>query len=108
MITEELRILNLFLQNVLNSPSVRLKQAKDVRWLSHQQAVEAVRKSFTAIILSLEREAFERTDATAAGLLKFIKSYRFMATVCMLCDTLPYLCTLSRLFQVSKFPFYTL
>ncbi|KAJ8043554.1 hypothetical protein HOLleu_10692 [Holothuria leucospilota] len=95
------------IQNVLNSPSLRLKEAKDVRWLSHQQAVEAVRKSLSAIIMSLEREASERTDATAAGLLKFVKTYRFMATVCMLCDTLPYLSTLSRLFQRADIDFTT-
>lgn len=87
----------------MNEPMLKLKQAKDVRWLSHCNAVEALRKSFKAVIFSMSREASERTCATAAGLHKFLTSYNCMATIQMLSDILPHLNILSKFFQVMDF-----
>ncbi|XP_078590444.1 zinc finger protein 862-like [Branchiostoma floridae x Branchiostoma japonicum] len=95
------------IQNIVNSKDscVKLKQAKDVRWLSHHLAVEALRKTFSAVVISLEREAEERHEAVAKGLAVFLKTFRFCATLLMMSDILPTLANLSRLFQQTDVNF---
>ena len=65
------------IQTILGNPDpvLRLKQAKDVRWLSHQAAVDALRCSLVAVVTSLDREASERSEPTACGLKTFILKY---------------------------------
>ncbi|XP_006824225.1 zinc finger protein 862-like [Saccoglossus kowalevskii] len=87
------------IESVLNEPQIKLKEAKSVRWLSHQRAIDAIRKTLPAVITSLEREAEERGDATAHGLSIFLKQYNFVAAVHMLSDILPHLTRLSLIFQ---------
>lgn len=87
-------------QKVLNEPQLKLKQAKDVRWLTHCNAVEALRKSYKSVVFSLSREASERSCATAAGLHTFVTKYFFIAGIQMMSDILPHLNILSKLFQV--------
>ena len=41
-------------------------------WLSHDMAVSALRRYLPAVVSSLSREAGERNDAQALGLLKFV------------------------------------
>ena len=69
------------------------------RWLSHDAASETLRRSLNAVIVSLEREADERGDPAALGLVHMIKTYRFVATLHLLCDVLPHLSRLSKAFQ---------
>ncbi len=83
------------IQEVLNNPHLKLTQAKDVRWLSHEKAVGNFRKCFTSVITSLEREAEELNCAQAAGLVAFVKKYKFVAALYMLSDILPPLVNLS-------------
>ena len=87
------------LQDVLDEPQMKLTQAKDVRWLSHDRAVGNLRRCLPAVITSLEREASECRDAQALGLATFLKSHRFVGTLLMLSDVLPPLASLSRAFQ---------
>ena len=87
------------IQEVLNDPRLKLSKASDVRWLSHDKAVENLRKCLPSVINSLEREASERHDAEALGLATFVKKYKFVATLLMLSDVLPPLASLSRAFQ---------
>ena len=47
------------IQAVLNDPIL------DVRWLSHERAVQNLRQCFPFVLASLEREASERHDAQA-------------------------------------------
>lgn len=84
------------IQEVLNDPVIKCKQAKDVRWLSHDNALV---RSLPSILVSLDREASENREATAHGLYKFIKCYRFVACTYLLSDVLPHLSRLSRIFQ---------
>ncbi|XP_006825057.1 zinc finger protein 862-like [Saccoglossus kowalevskii] len=84
---------------ILGDPQLKLKEAKEVRWLSHQCAVSTLKRCLPAVFMSLEREGSERHDATAAGLASFLKEYKFVATLYMLCDILPHLTRLSLLFQ---------
>ena len=87
------------IQAVLNDPILKLTQAKDVRWLSHERAVQNLRQCFPSVLASLEREASERHDAQALGLSSFMETYKFLATLLMLCDILPCMACLSKAFQ---------
>ena len=87
------------IQEVLSDPVIKCKEAKDVRWLSHEHAVKAILRTLPSLITSLDREASERSEPTARGLLKFICTYEFVACVSLLSDVLPHLNRLSALFQ---------
>ena len=87
------------IQEVLDQPMIKCKEAKDVRWLSHDMAIKAVIRTYPAILISLDREASERGEPTAHGLLKFMKCYKFLACAYLLSDVLPHLSRLSRIFQ---------
>ncbi|XP_060603655.1 E3 SUMO-protein ligase KIAA1586-like [Ruditapes philippinarum] len=76
-------------------PKLKLVEAKDVRWLSHDKATTTLRKCLPSIYTSLEREAEERNDARAAGLSVFTQDYRFVLAIHMICDVLPHLTALS-------------
>ena len=93
------------IQDILNDPQMKLTQAKDVRWLSHDKAVHNLRRCFPSVITSLEREAEERNNAEAVGLAKFVKTYNFVAALYMLSDVLPSLAGLSRAFQKHDIDF---
>ena len=68
--------------------------------LSHDRAVAVLRRTYDAVVLSLETEATEQHDATAPGLAKFVRSFNFIASLAMLEDILPILTILSKTFQV--------
>ena len=70
----------------MNDPQIKLTQAKDVRWLSHDKAVQNLRRTLPS---SLEREAEEGNNAEAAGLAAFVKTYKFVAALYMFSDVLP-------------------
>ena len=67
------------IQEVLDDPVIKLKQATDVRWLSHEAAISAILRTMPSLIASLEREASERDEPAAVGLVKFVKTYYFVA-----------------------------
>ena len=52
-----------------------------------------------SLLVSLDREASENGEPTAHGLLKFMKCYKFVASLYLLSDVLPHLSRLSRIFQ---------
>ena len=87
------------IQEVLNDPIIKCKEAKDVRWLSHLNSIKAVIRTLPSLYVSLDREASERSEPTAHGLLKFIKSYEFIACAYLLADVLPHINRLSLIFQ---------
>lgn len=87
------------IQGMLNDPIIKCKEAKDVRWLSHENAIKAVIRTLPSLLVSLDREASERGEPTALGLLRFVKSYKFVACAHLLADVLPHLGRLSRIFQ---------
>jgi hypothetical protein len=47
------------IQELLNDPQIKCKQAKDVRWLSHDNAIKALIRSLPSVLVSLNREASE-------------------------------------------------
>lgn len=70
-----------------------MKNAVDTRWLSHDEACKALHKSLSAMLLSLDHEA--KDNATAFGLLVWLKDYRTMATLYLFNDPPPHLSALS-------------
>lgn len=89
-------------QAVLDDPVLKPQQAKDVRWLSHDNATRTLARCLPSILASLEREAQERGDAQAMGLSVFMQSYKFIATLMMMRDILPHLSSLSKAMQVNN------
>ena len=87
------------IQEVLDNPSIKLKQAKDVRWLPYDAAIAAIIRTLPALIASLEREATKRSEPSAVGLAKFVKTHYFVACCCLLHRVLPHISRLSLLFQ---------
>lgn len=93
----------LIILEILQEPVIKITEAKDVRWLSHDKVVQSIRRCFSSIITSLEREAKERGDAQALGLAAFVQKFDFIATLYMMCDLLPPLSQLSKALQVTLF-----
>ena len=91
------------MQHELNLPVLKLKEPKDVRWLSYDGAISAYRKTFPAVLLELERRTI--TDAAAKAWAKRIKSYKFVASLHMLSDALPILAKASKKFQSATVNF---
>ena len=81
------------LQELLETHELKLKKPLDTRWLSHDAACQT-------FITGLEREAEER-EALAIGLSRVVQWYNFIATLYVMCDALPKVSRLSRIFQLS-------
>ena len=79
------------LQAILDSPTVKLKQAKDVRWLSYDAAIKAIITTFPTLVARLEREATERNEPAAVGLVKFVKTHYFVGCCYLLNKVLPHM-----------------
>ena len=82
-----------------NDPVLKCKQAKHVRWLSHDLPIKAVIRTLLSLLVCLEHEASQDNEPTAQGLLKFMKCYKFVACAYLLSDILPHLSRLSYVVQ---------
>ena len=71
------------IEQLLQTPELKLKKPLDTRWLSHDAACHTLVKVLPAVITSLEREASERGDALAVGLCKVVKEYNFISSLYM-------------------------
>ena len=69
------------------------------RWLSTETSVNRLKKCFISVVISLQREGEERSDARAIGLSNLVTKYRFVCTMLLLCDSLPHVSHLSKCFQ---------
>lgn len=87
------------IQEIMEEPVLHLKRAIHTRWLSHDQAVASIQRTLPSLLTTLEREAAEKDDAVARGLLQALKCYKFVATLFLLSDVLPLLSKLSLIFQ---------
>ena len=86
------------IQEVLEDPILKTKEAGDTRWLSHDQAVSTVRQILPSAIVHMEEEA-DKGDALALGIVHVMRNYYFVAYVYLLSNILPHHSRLSRLFQ---------
>lgn len=91
------------LKNVLGEQVKKFKKPTHVRWLSLQHAIDAVHSSWSALVLGLEHEVANDPSSVggnkAKGILKEIKCFKFIATICLLRDVLETLGKLSKCFQ---------
>ena len=78
------------MQEVLDSPNIKLEQAKYVRWLSHDAAIAAIIRTLPALIARLERETTERSESTDIGSDRFVKTHYFVACCHLLHRVLTY------------------
>ena len=95
------------IQTILNDPHLKFKLLCSTRWLSRTQAVDAVRKSLCPLLVSLDREASERMNATALGLATLCKTHMFISTVMLMSDILSHVNKLSLMFQMETIDFST-
>ena len=92
------------IQEAMETSTLKLKEAKDVHWLSQDAAVQTLKRTLPSVIVSLERETVERGEPTAFGLVKMMKTYNFVASLYLFSDihVLPHICKLSRVFQYQQ------
>lgn len=79
----------------------RLEAPSSTRWLSVERCVNKLMACFASIVVSLEREGTERSDAKAIGLHRLVTEYRFVCTMLLMCDALPHVSRLSKCFQIT-------
>ncbi|XP_052225064.1 uncharacterized protein C17orf113-like [Dreissena polymorpha] len=91
------------IQHILNLPELKFAELHSVRWLSMECAVGAMFRSYPALAMCLEQEAV--LDATAKGLFCEVSQYKFIATMHMLMDVLPFIERLSKNFQHDSLDF---
>jgi hypothetical protein len=75
----------------------------EARWLSSERAVVALRQSLASVI-SVMMDPKRKKEA-GVGCAKFLRSFRFIATLELFADTLPNLSHLSRVFQTRDLDF---
>ena len=86
-----------------DTPTLKLIEPKEVRWLSSANAVAVFYKTWTAIVQSLENEALHCNDgnqkAKAKGLHSAVTDYKFVRALGLLCDVLTAITMLSKKMQ---------
>ena len=83
------------MQQVMESPELKVLKAVDTRWLSHKAAVSALLRSLASVFVTLQQE----TDPTAVGLRKVLAHYNFFGSLLLLDDVLSAVNRLSLAFQ---------
>ncbi|XP_006824627.1 zinc finger protein 862-like [Saccoglossus kowalevskii] len=91
------------IQTALHEKELKPVEPSSTRWLSIEMSVTRLKNTFISVLLSLDREGEERGEAKAVGLKNLMMSWRFVATMLLLCDLLPNVNKLSRAFQDSEF-----
>ena len=88
-------------QTLLGEESKKLLAPCSTRWLSIERSVNRLKTCFISVVISLQREGEERSDARAVGLYNLVTEYRFVCTILLLCDALPHVSHLSKCFQIA-------
>ena len=89
------------MQRVLDHPKLKLKKPSETRWLSLENAVNALRRCYKPVISVLENNASEG-DATALGLHTQLNKPDFIVNLHFLCDVLDTVGSLSKAFQNNQ------
>ena len=90
------------LKNLMAMKVKKFKRPTDVRWLSLHESIQALLSAWGCLILALGHEAASSNSdgaAKAKGILKVIKTYKFIGTLCFLNDVLVVLTRCSKTFQ---------
>ena len=94
------------IQSILEDPTFKFKLSSATRWLSRAQAIDAVRRSLSSLLVSLDREASERADATAVGLVTLCRNYMFVAIITFMSDIMSHVHKMSLIFQMETVDFF--
>lgn len=91
------------LKGIMMEKVRKFKKPTAVRWLSLHEAVDAAEQSWGILVLILENEATagEGDYALALSLLKEVKTYKFIAMLCVLKDVISPLMKCSKYFQAD-------
>ena len=73
-------------QELLGDPQLKVKETRDVRWLSHQKTVATIVRTFPSLIASLQSEADDRGNLTALGLFTLMTKLDFLCALVMIND----------------------
>ncbi len=94
------------IQEMLNSPFLKIKDGKDVKWLSHDQAVQTLRRTLPAVLTALEREGAEHGDPVAIGLVRVMKCFEIVACLYLKCGEVCLTCHIClAFFRLSIYSF---
>ena len=80
----------------------KIRKACRTRWLSLEQSVNSVLETYATLLHTFK--ALEK-DALAVGLLKKMKTLKFLGTIYILKEVVPCLTTLSKKFQAGALNF---
>lgn len=84
------------IQEVLQSPKLKVKEMRAVRWFAFYSALETVFRSWDALVTYF---ANHRNDAKAVAFLKKLTQVQNVATMYYLMDVIPWLTQLNQIFQ---------
>ena len=80
----------------------KIRKACRTRWLFLEQSVNSVFETYTALLHTFQEL---KKDALAVGLLKKMKTVKFLGTIYILKEVVPCLTTLSKTFQAGALNF---
>ena len=91
------------IQAVLNLPQLKMLKPTDTRWLSHENTIRSVKRSYTAIVVTFEAIYEESGDADTHGLSLLLKILETAAFIYMLSEVLSSIARLCIALQTEGF-----
>ena len=91
-------------QEVLNTPQLKVTRAVDTRWLSHKSVISTLLRTLPAVLVYM----YHQEDATGMGLYKVMATYSFFASLLLLDEVLYAVNRLSLAFQRSTIDLTTI
>ena len=95
------------MQDVMDEPTLKLKDPINIRWLALENAVKTIHKCYSSIVMYLQSNEGKNTvgDCIAEGLLKEVLHYKFPAFTAVLCDILTVVGILCKQLQSDSLDF---
>jgi hypothetical protein len=91
------------MHEVMDEPALNLKSSTDIRWLSLNNAIQAIYRTYGSVVNTLAEEGKSTKNALATGLHKYCTTYIFCAFLCLLVDVLNVLTKLCKTLQGRDF-----
>ena len=90
------------MQQVLDLPELKMIKPSDTRWLAHERCVKSVKRSYSAIVLSLNNIYEESHEPEALGLSKAMCKQSTITAIYLLDFISPQVARLSKTLQTEK------
>ena len=91
-------------QEVLNTPQLKVTRAVDTRWLSHKSVISTLLRTLPAVLVYM----YYQEDPTGMGLYKVMANYSFFVSLLLLDEVLYAVNRLSLAFQRSTIDLTTI